>query len=214
MSAVIRYPRPPELDQLGTRHAVVEASAGTGKTFLLEHLVIELLLDHNARMEEILVVTFTERATAELCLRLRQKLSELCHLPADHPAAAGSPDQECWLIDERARGRLRDALLALDRATISTIHGFCLGILQDHAFLHQRMFEEQAVDEKEAFHTAFVQTLRSDFAVEPELQPYLRAWLATGGSAAKLESDLGACAKQLAGIFPPQPQALQPGFDE
>lgn len=214
MSAVIRYPRPPELDQLGTRHAVVEASAGTGKTFLLEHLVIELLLDHNARMEEILVVTFTERATAELCLRLRQKLSELCHLPADHPAAAGSPDQECWLIDERARGRLRDALLALDRATISTIHGFCLGILQDHAFLHQRMFEEQAVDEKEAFHTAFVQTLRNDFAVEPELQPYLRAWLATGGSAAKLESDLGACAKQLAGIFPPRPQALQPGFDE
>ena len=53
MNAVIRYPRPPELDQLGTRHAVVEASAGTGKTFLLEHLIIELLLDHNARMEEI-----------------------------------------------------------------------------------------------------------------------------------------------------------------
>jgi exodeoxyribonuclease V beta subunit len=73
MSAVVRYPRPPELNQLGTRHAVVEASAGTGKTYLLEHLVVELLLNHGARMEEILVVTFTERATAELCLRLRER---------------------------------------------------------------------------------------------------------------------------------------------
>ena len=174
MSAVVRYPRPPELNQLGTRHAVVEASAGTGKTYLLEHLVVELLLNHGARIEEILVVTFTERATAELCLRLRKKLSELCHLSADHPDTARLPDQECWLIDETARARLSDALLALDRATISTIHGFCLGILGDHAFLHQRMFDEQAVDESGAFHTAFVEALRKDFAVHPELQPYLR----------------------------------------
>jgi len=214
MNAVVRYPRPPELNQLGTRHAVVEASAGTGKTYLLEHLVVELLLHRRARIEEILVVTFTERATAELCLRLRKKLSELCHVAADHPAAAGRPDQECWLIDETARGRLRDALLALDRATISTIHGFCLGILEDHAFLHQRMFDEQAVDEGDAFHTAFVEALRNDLAVQPALQPYLRAWLAAGGTAAKLELDLGACAKKLAGIFPSRAEALQPPFDE
>ena len=213
MSAAVRYPRPPELDQLGTRHAVVEASAGTGKTYLLEHLVVELLLNHEARMEEILVVTFTERATAELCLRLRKKLSELCHLSTDHPAAAGLPDQECWLIDETARGRLRDALLALDRATISTIHGFCLGILEDHAFLHQRMFDEQAVDENDAFHTAFVETLRNDFAVQSELLPYLRAWLATGRSAADLERALGACATELARLFPSRPEALRPDFD-
>ncbi len=106
---------------------MVEASAGTGKTYLLEHLVVELLLNHGARIEEILVVTFTERATAELCLRLREKLSELCRLSADHPAAAAVPEQKCWLIDEAARRRLRDALLAFDRATISTIHGFCRG---------------------------------------------------------------------------------------
>jgi exodeoxyribonuclease V beta subunit len=214
MSAVIRYPRPPELDRLGTRHAVVEASAGTGKTFLLEHLVVELLLNHGAHMEEILVVTFTERATAELCLRLREKLSELCHLSADHPDAAQRPDQECWLIDETARGRLRDALLAFDRATISTIHGFCRGILGDHAFLHQRMFDEQAVDEADAFHTAFLESLRNDFAVQPGLQPYLRAWLAVGGAAAELERALRACAAELARIFPSRPEALQPQFDE
>ena len=214
MSATIRYPRPPELNQLGTRHAVVEASAGTGKTYLLEHLVVDLLLNHDARMEEILVVTFTERATAELCLRLRSKLSELCHLSADHPAAAKRLDQECWLIDETARGRLRDALLALDRATISTIHGFCLGILADHAFLHQRMFDEQTVDERDAFHTAFVESLRNDFAVRPDLLPYLGVWLGAGGTTADLEHGLFACTKELTGIFPSRPEALQPDFDE
>jgi exodeoxyribonuclease V beta subunit len=214
MSAVVRYPRPPELNQLGTRHAVVEASAGTGKTYLLEHLVVELLLNHGARMEEILVVTFTERATAELCLRLREKVSELCHLSADHPAAARLPDQECWLIDESARGRLRDALAAFDRATISTIHGFCRGILADHAFLHGRMFDEQAVDEGEAFHTAFVEALRSDFAAKPDLQPYLRAWLAANHTAAQLERALRECAKEMARIFPSRPEALQPIFDQ
>jgi exodeoxyribonuclease V beta subunit len=214
MSAVVRYPRPPELNQLGARHAVVEASAGTGKTYLLEHLVVELLLNHDARMEEILVVTFTERATAELCLRLRNKLSELCHLTAHHPAAAGLPDQECWLIDESARGRLRDALTAFDRATISTIHGFCRGILVDHAFLHGRMFDEQAVDEGEAFHTAFVEALRNDFAAKPDLQPYLRAWLAANHTAANLERALRLCATELARIFPSRPEALQPIFDQ
>jgi exodeoxyribonuclease V beta subunit len=214
MNAVVRYPRPPELNQLGIRHAVVEASAGTGKTYLLEHLVVELLLNHGARMEEILVVTFTERATAELCLRLRNKLSELCHLTAHHPAAAGLPDQECWLIDESARGRLRDALAAFDRATISTIHGFCRGILTEHAFLHGRMFDEQAVDEGEAFHTAFVEALRNDFVVRPELQPYLRAWLAAGHTAANLERALRLCTTELARIFPSRPEALQPIFDQ
>jgi exodeoxyribonuclease V beta subunit len=209
MSADVRYPRLPELDQLGTRHAVVEASAGTGKTYLLEHLVVELLLNHGARMEEILVVTFTERATAELCLRLRKKLSDLCHQTTD-----ASSDENCWLIDDKARGRLRDALLAFDRATISTIHGFCRGILRDHAFLHRRMFDEQAVDEKDAFHPAFTESLRNDFAVRPELQPYLRAWLSTGHSVGDLESDLGACTRELARIFPPRPEALQPQFDE
>jgi exodeoxyribonuclease V beta subunit len=190
---------------------VVEASAGTGKTYLLEHLVVELLLNHGARMEEILVVTFTERATAELCLRLRKKLGELSHLAAE---PCPTTDANYWLIDEAARGRLRDALLALDRATISTIHGFCLGILGDHAFLHQRMFDEQAVDERGAFHTAFVEALRNDFATKPELQPYLCAWLATERTPALLEHALRECAAEMARIFPPRPEALQPDFDE
>jgi ATP-dependent exoDNAse (exonuclease V) beta subunit len=66
--------------------AVVEASAGTGKTYLLEHLVIDRVLRGDARLEEILVVTFTEKATAELVRRLRALIERL--LAHEAPARA------------------------------------------------------------------------------------------------------------------------------
>src|SRR3982751_4137796 len=53
---------------------VVEASAGTGKTYQLEHLVFDLVAEDRARLEEILVVTFTERATHELVTRIRRTI--------------------------------------------------------------------------------------------------------------------------------------------
>ena len=59
------------------RYAVIEASAGTGKTFALVELVLELVLEQEIPLKSILLVTFTEKATAELRLRLRTKLREL-----------------------------------------------------------------------------------------------------------------------------------------
>jgi ATP-dependent exoDNAse (exonuclease V) beta subunit len=59
------------------RLAVIEASAGTGKTFALVELVLELLLEQEIPLKSILLVTFTEKATAELRLRLRTKLRDL-----------------------------------------------------------------------------------------------------------------------------------------
>ena len=59
------------------RLAVIEASAGTGKTFALVELVLELLLEQEIPLKSILLVTFTEKATAELRLRLRTKLLDL-----------------------------------------------------------------------------------------------------------------------------------------
>ena len=69
MSQPPRYPRPPSLSGLGSGHNVVESSAGTGKTYLLEHLFVDLVLTHGIPADQILVVTFTEKATAELVLR-------------------------------------------------------------------------------------------------------------------------------------------------
>jgi exodeoxyribonuclease V beta subunit len=178
----VRVLRPPQLARLGARHAVVEASAGTGKTFILEHLVVELLLRRDAELEQILVVTFTEKATAELVQRVRAKLTELRDAGPDHPlarAAAGAADEDCWLLDERARQRLRRALLAFDRASITTIHGFCQRLLGEHAFLHQRLFDEELVDEATSFHAAFLDTVRREGAGDPEVAPWLAAWLET-----------------------------------
>ena len=60
------YPRPKILNSIPLdAHAVIEASAGTGKTFAIENVVVELLLRDQAMLDEILVLTFTERAAAE-----------------------------------------------------------------------------------------------------------------------------------------------------
>lgn len=74
------YPRPRILDRIPLdRHAVIEASAGTGKTYTIEHMVVELLLrkQKSARLNEILILTFTERAAAELRRRIRSKIEEI-----------------------------------------------------------------------------------------------------------------------------------------
>jgi exodeoxyribonuclease V beta subunit len=192
---VLRYPRPAELAGLGRRNAVVESSAGTGKTFLLEHLFVDLLLNHGLSCDEILVVTFTEKATAELVLRLRGLLERLAHLRADDPMALAARDADpgsVWTIDEAARARLAQSLLGFDRASISTIHGFCQRILQDHAFVQARFFDEEVVAKEAAFGRAFREVLRTH-ATDEQLGGALSAWLASGRSVAALEQLLRAC---------------------
>ena len=74
----LRYRRPAILRDIPRdRHAVIEASAGTGKTYAIEYLVLDLLLNTECSIEEILVVTFTEKATAELRTRIRELLENV-----------------------------------------------------------------------------------------------------------------------------------------
>src|SRR4029079_13962870 len=99
------YPFPEELLRLPRRaSAVIEASAGTGKTYLLEHLVVDRIVRGDARLEEILVVTFTEKATAELVRRLRALLGRLSGWQQD--ARAGVSEDLCWRLDAPARQRV------------------------------------------------------------------------------------------------------------
>ncbi|MCA9444599.1 MAG: UvrD-helicase domain-containing protein, partial [Candidatus Omnitrophica bacterium] len=49
-----------------TKHGVIEASAGTGKTYTLENLVVRILVEERVPIEKILLVTFTEKATGEM----------------------------------------------------------------------------------------------------------------------------------------------------
>ena len=73
---MIRYPRPDVLPPPSDRFVIVEASAGTGKTFFLEHRVVDLILA-GAKLDQILVVTFTDKAVAELRLRVRDLIDRI-----------------------------------------------------------------------------------------------------------------------------------------
>ena len=147
--------------------ALIEASAGTGKTHTICTLLVRLIAEQNLEIRNILVVTFTEAATAELRERIRSRLFvELDALTRGDAAASeltarfsrqGPETQALY------RARLRTALEAFDQAAIFTIHGFCLRLLKEHAF-------ECAVDfEAELVHDAgplFDEVLRDFWARE------------------------------------------------
>ena len=203
MSQTLRYPRPQELAGLGRGHSVVESSAGTGKTFLLEHLFVDLILTHGLSCEEILVVTFTEKATAELVLRLRALIARLAGLRPDEAneaakavEAGGAPASASWVIDDKARRLLGEALLAFDRANIFTIHGFCQRVLRDHAFVQGRFFDEELIGEEAAFSDAFHEVLRSQAARTSDLAAPIEAWLSSSKSVGRLETLLHACDRE------------------
>ncbi|MEO5768479.1 MAG: UvrD-helicase domain-containing protein, partial [Polyangia bacterium] len=178
MTVTPRLRRPEELDHLDLeRSAVIEASAGTGKTYLLEHLVLELLITGRARLDEILVVTFTERATAELVVRIRQKI--------DHALTAS--DAVGWTLDGAAKQRLREARQSFDQATIATIHSFCQRILTDEPLTTRRLLEQTQVDGREAFGEVFRDVLRRELATSPAHATYLTGYLATGRGVGDLE---------------------------
>ncbi len=164
------WPRPPVLDRIPRRgDVVIEASAGTGKTYTLEHLVIDLILTEGLRLEEILVVTFTEKAAGELSARLRAAMARIQTGPFEA--------SEGWRIDESARLRLNRALTSFDGASISTIHAFCKRMLTEHAFVNGRLFREELVDGRALFHETFLDVVRRTLATDPELRTYLTAWL-------------------------------------
>lgn len=124
------------------RNRVVQAGAGTGKTYNLVKVYVHLLagLTHNAlsgltrwgfEPEDLVAVTFTDKAAAEMRDRIQEKITELEEDPtrdADLNAAAEDlgrslPDREAWT-------RLREAM---SHATIGTFHGLCGRILREHA---------------------------------------------------------------------------------
>ncbi|MGB5987996.1 MAG: UvrD-helicase domain-containing protein, partial [Desulfobacterales bacterium] len=115
------------------RHLLIEAGAGTGKTYTLESLVVRLLKERaDLSIENILVVTFTEKATSELKMRIRRKLSQmLAQQDATDPA----------------RRNLTRALDNFDQAAVYTIHGFCQTLLGDLAFENRVLFEHELVDD-------------------------------------------------------------------
>jgi len=117
---------------------VIEASAGTGKTYQISHLVPRLLLDRTvANIEEILVVTYTNDAAAELASRIRSVMEMLAAPPSanentDSPGLhAIRQNFDSTLIEEV----ISKALRRMDCLTVSTIHSFCMRVLQTEGVL-------------------------------------------------------------------------------
>ncbi|RVU32258.1 exodeoxyribonuclease V subunit beta [Neptunomonas marina] len=141
------------------RRCLIEASAGTGKTFTLAALYLRLLLgmgnDQQQRrplgVEEILVVTFTEAATQELRDRIRVRIRE-----ARRAFLEGSSDDPLLqrLVADNSDHAQSAKLLeiagaAMDQAAIFTIHGFCQRMLRQHAFESGAMFSQTLTTDDE-----------------------------------------------------------------
>lgn len=134
---------------------LIEASAGTGKTFTISALYLRLILGHGGEQgfarellpPQILVVTFTDAATKELRERIRARLAEAARFfrgelegadPLLHQLRDDYP-QEAW---PRCAGRLEIAVQWMDEAAVSTIHGWCQRMLREHAFDSGSLFTQ------------------------------------------------------------------------
>lgn len=144
---------PRELPLEGRR--LIEASAGTGKTYTIASLILRLLLGRGTPaplgLGEILVVTFTRAATEELRTRVRTRLAE-ARRAFDEGAATVEDEFLASLVEDSAdRQRdlrlLRRAELDLDLAAIFTIHGFAQRMLGEHAFESRASFAAR-IDER------------------------------------------------------------------
>lgn len=137
---------------------LIEASAGTGKTWTIAALYIRLILQHGNNEtafgkaltpEQILVVTFTEAATEELRDRIRARLSETAAIFRQQRSASDDfmqgllqdyADPQLW---QRLAQRLDAAAQSMDEAAVHTIHGWCNRMLREHAFASGSLFSQQ-----------------------------------------------------------------------
>jgi exodeoxyribonuclease V beta subunit len=115
---------------------LIEASAGTGKTHTITTLFVRLVVEKKLPVDRILVVTFTNAATAELRDRIRKRLREASAAFATGTAQDAALRQLVARSTHRAADmkRLEAALAGVDEAGVHTIHAFCQRVLAEHAF--------------------------------------------------------------------------------
>ena len=114
---------------------VLEASAGTGKTFTIAALATRYVAEGVAELSELMLVTFGRMATSELRDRVRARLVSAERALRRDDARTGPDPLVAHLADvddaelDRRRSRLRAAVAQFDAATIATTHGFCQQML-------------------------------------------------------------------------------------
>lgn len=126
---------------------LIQASAGTGKTWTISLLYLRLILEQLLTVDKILVVTYTRAATDELRSRIRARLKEAV-AAYEQPELASHEYQALlaqYPADTERLWYLQRALLSFDEAAVFTIHSFCQRVLQQHAFEVGLPFESELV---------------------------------------------------------------------
>mgnify|MGYP000358961789 FL=1 len=124
---------------------LIEANAGTGKTYTIAMLFVRFIVEHGFLIDQLLVVTFTHAAAAELKERIRLRLTEIYHSVASDKTRLDETTlswlQGLALEEAVVLQRLKIALLGLDQSAVFTIHGFCYKTLQEFAVESKQLFE-------------------------------------------------------------------------
>ena len=167
---------------------LIEASAGTGKTWNICGLYLRLLLEKGLTVQQLLVVTFTKAATAELRERLRARLVDALNglRGSSQGAAAHDPfvrqliatvTAQSGLSIEILAERVQTALHCFDEAAIFTIHSFCQRALADTPFAAGMPFSLELIqDDHLLCHEAVADFWRRHIASQ-EISPALADWL-------------------------------------
>ena len=168
--------------------SLIEASAGTGKTYTLTTLYVRLLVEHRMQPREILVVTYTNAATAELRERVRERILDV--LAARERAEANEGLGDDPETEARLRGlaataaadpdgdSLLRALSNFDEAAIFTIHGFCQRTLQENAFESGMPFDAELVEKSKPIELTLAHDLFRRIVADED--PAMVRWLVDG----------------------------------
>ncbi|SMO51978.1 DNA helicase/exodeoxyribonuclease V, beta subunit [Propioniciclava tarda] len=143
------------VDPLPRGTTVLEASAGTGKTYAIAALATRFLAESRASIGDLLLVTFSRAATAELRSRVRERLVDstaaLARFLADGTPPADDVDHlltnGSFAEVEARLDRLRAALDRFDQATIMTTHEFCHGMLRGLGVLAPQEPQSRLIDD-------------------------------------------------------------------
>ncbi|MFO7963536.1 MAG: exodeoxyribonuclease V subunit beta [Desulfobacterales bacterium] len=174
---------------------LIEASAGTGKTYTIEGLYLRLILERGLSPEQILVVTFTRAATDELKNRIRSKLSNMSEALETGSGVDAFTENMMDRIDDYAAAwkDINRSLVDFDKAAVYTIHGFCRRILAENAFETGCPFDVNVIPEQ----SELLETIAEDFwrihfyQAPPELANYARVRLSGPSFFADLAEGLG-----------------------
>jgi exodeoxyribonuclease V beta subunit len=174
--------------------SLIEASAGTGKTWALAGLFARAVIVEKLRVPQILAVTYTVAATQELHERVRLRLQQAATLArgwhAGTPEAVTGEASDTALLrrlihsaiqagesPEALRLRLSRAAREMDLAAITTIHGFCQRVLAEHALATgQPLLAAELIPGNDAQRTALAVALWRAWSRDPADADFLQRW--------------------------------------